>query len=364
MGSLSEEEYLALKASIAVRGVEIPLVVDGEGEVIDGHHRRRAVAELRAEGHEIGAPPEIVREDLETEAEKRDEAWRLNMQRRHLNRAQKRDVIAAKLRESPEWANNRIASLLGVDGATVNSVRVELEAASEIPKLERLVGKDGKEYPRLYTNSLAAQVRFAEERKRREIRRALIQPSGKARPDADIAEDLSVRESEVAEQRADLQERGTKPGDFAVERGTPEAEELRKRRLREWKEARERGEMRQEDAKEALERLWSLWDTLHLAHKNPKRRVTPDDMVAQYQEQRMDLDVMLGYDERCKERWQYDVRLIDLLAKWLERFAEGIRSEVEVRIRTEEKAAGERRNLEEIERLKQKWKDSGGFVEE
>src|SRR5215213_3963579 len=46
MGPLSEEEYAALKASIAMRGVEIPLVVDVEGEVIDGHHRRRAVAEL------------------------------------------------------------------------------------------------------------------------------------------------------------------------------------------------------------------------------------------------------------------------------------------------------------------------------
>lgn len=340
LGELAEEEFAALKASIAVRGVKIPLVVDGEGEVIDGHHRQRAVAELRAEGHEIGDPPEIVREDLETEAEARDEAWRLNMQRRHLNRAQKRDVIAAKLRETPEWANNRVAKLLGVDGATVDAVRVQLEAASEIPKLERLIGADLKSYPRLY------------------------QSSGKARPDEDIAEELSVRENEVAEQRADPQERGTELGDSIVERGTPEAEELRRRHRQERAEARERGELRHEDAKKALESLQSLWHTLRLDTKNPKRRVTADDVVVQYREQRIDPYVLLGYDERRNEMWQYDALSFALLAEWLERFADSLRSEVEVTIRTEEKAAGERRSLEEIERLKQKWKDSGGFVEE
>jgi len=172
MGPLSEEEYAALKASIAMRGVEIPLVVDVEGEVIDGHHRRRAVAELRTEGHEISDPPEIVREDLQTEAEKRDEAWRLNMQRRHLNQAQKRGVIAAKLRESPEWANNRIASLLGVDGNTVNAVCLEREATSEIPKLERLVGADGKERARSYTDSIP----ITQERAEGPVRWAGVQP--------------------------------------------------------------------------------------------------------------------------------------------------------------------------------------------
>jgi hypothetical protein len=89
----------------------------------------------------------VERSGLPTE-EKRDLAWRLNMQRRHLNRAQKHKAIRAKLKESPEWADNRIAKLLGVDGKTVRLARVMLEGRKEIAKLEKLVGADGKEYPR------------------------------------------------------------------------------------------------------------------------------------------------------------------------------------------------------------------------
>jgi hypothetical protein len=42
---------------------------------------------------------------------------------------------------------NRIAQALGVDDKTVATVRAGLIATSEIPKLEKLVGVDGKERP-------------------------------------------------------------------------------------------------------------------------------------------------------------------------------------------------------------------------
>jgi hypothetical protein len=70
------------------------------------------------------------------------------MLRRHLNQFQKRDAIAKKLRESPEWADNRIAQLLGVDHKTVRSVRTDLEIRKMLPRLEVLEGADGKRYPR------------------------------------------------------------------------------------------------------------------------------------------------------------------------------------------------------------------------
>jgi ParB-like chromosome segregation protein Spo0J len=144
---LSDEEYQALKEDMAENGMLVPVVQDTAGNIIDGHHRVRAYQELLAEGRAAGGFPTVERSGLTTE-EKRDLAWRLNMQRRHLNRAQKHEAIERKLKESPEWADNRIAKLLGVDGKTVRLARVMLEGRKEIAKLEKLVGADGKEYPR------------------------------------------------------------------------------------------------------------------------------------------------------------------------------------------------------------------------
>ena len=100
-----------------------------------------------AEGRAAGGFPTEERSSL-TEDDKRDLAWRLNMQRRHLSSEQKREAIERKLKESPEWAANRIAKLLGVDDKTVRTIRVILEGSKKIPKVKKVVGADGKEYPR------------------------------------------------------------------------------------------------------------------------------------------------------------------------------------------------------------------------
>jgi ParB/Sulfiredoxin domain len=154
MPPLSDEEFQALKADIAERGLMVPIIMDTYGTVVDGHHRKRALDELEAEGYDIHWLIRNIRNAwIEHTGErtvegKRDLAWRLNMQRRHLSREQKRQVVAAKLKESPEWTDTRIAHLLGVSDKTVRSVREEQEAVSEIPKLDTLIGADGKEYPR------------------------------------------------------------------------------------------------------------------------------------------------------------------------------------------------------------------------
>lgn len=143
-----DEVDQALLKSIRENGVQVPVVKDAEGAIIDGHERVRAWKHLKVFGHEVPPYPETIRDDLTTDAEKRDLAWRLNMQRRHLNQAQRREVIAAKLKESPGWTDNRIAELLAVDDKTVRSVRTSLEARKELARFEYLEGSDGKRYPR------------------------------------------------------------------------------------------------------------------------------------------------------------------------------------------------------------------------
>ncbi|MCZ6763731.1 MAG: ParB N-terminal domain-containing protein, partial [Alphaproteobacteria bacterium] len=135
------EQFEALKADIAERGVLVPIDVDEEGHILDGHHRYRACTELG-----ITDFPTIVRPNM-SEEDRRIFARKNNMLRRHLDRKQVRVLIADQLRDTPKWANNRIAQMMGVDSKTVKTVRSQLEATSEIPKLDKLIGADGKERP-------------------------------------------------------------------------------------------------------------------------------------------------------------------------------------------------------------------------
>lgn len=134
---LTEEEYDSLRESILEQGVLVPIEVDEDGNIIDGHHRAKICREL-----DIDFPTNI-RGGL-TDQEKRSLARTLNTQRRHMSQAQKRMVIADELRENPSQSNNAIAKRLGVSDSTVGLVRAELgdEVASEWRE-----GADGKVYP-------------------------------------------------------------------------------------------------------------------------------------------------------------------------------------------------------------------------
>ena len=72
-------------------------------------------------------------------------AWVIsaNIRRRHLNQAQKREMLGKLLKVDPSKSNRSIAKAAGVDDKTVGSVRAELEADAEIPHLEKTVGADG-----------------------------------------------------------------------------------------------------------------------------------------------------------------------------------------------------------------------------
>lgn len=138
---LSAEDFAALRADIAARGVLVPVEYDEDGNILDGHHRVRACEELG-----LTDWPRFIRKGL-SEADKRVHARQLNLARRHLNRDQKRDLIAAQLRETPEKSNRQVAEGLGVDDKTVGTVRRDMEAGAEIPHHAVRVGKDGVTQP-------------------------------------------------------------------------------------------------------------------------------------------------------------------------------------------------------------------------
>ena len=140
---LPPEQHEALHGNIALHGVLVPILVDGEGPVrliIDGNLRHSIAAEL---GYDC---PEVVKDGL-SDQEKRTLARALNLARRQLDQAGKRMIIADQLRETPGRSNRWVGKALGVHHATVASVRSDLEGTGQIIQLGRTVGADGKARP-------------------------------------------------------------------------------------------------------------------------------------------------------------------------------------------------------------------------
>jgi hypothetical protein len=140
---LTPEQYEGLRDSIAVQGVLVPILVDGDGPVrriIDGNHRKQIADELGVEC------PEIVRRGL-TENDLRAMARALNLARRQLDQVQKRMIIADQLRETPRRSNRWVARQLGVHHATVASVRSTMEGTGQIIQCETRLGSDNRVQP-------------------------------------------------------------------------------------------------------------------------------------------------------------------------------------------------------------------------
>lgn len=108
---LSDEEYDALKNDIAENGVRVPIDVDENGTILDGHHRAWITADLG-----IDCPRRTVA-GL-SEEEKRTHAVAVNVHRRSLTREQRREVVA-RLR-ADGLTQQRISQLTGIPQPTVS----------------------------------------------------------------------------------------------------------------------------------------------------------------------------------------------------------------------------------------------------
>ncbi|MGH7274017.1 MAG: ParB N-terminal domain-containing protein [Nitrospiria bacterium] len=141
---LTDAEYTELRQGIIERGIDVPVVIDEQNNVvIDGHNRLRIAAELG-----ITAIPFDIRPGLSDE-DKAVLAWDLNWQRRQGLKKEQRPPITVALRQNG-MTLEAIADKLGVDERTI---RRDLEAASAIAEAglpTHTIGKDGKQYPTAY----------------------------------------------------------------------------------------------------------------------------------------------------------------------------------------------------------------------
>jgi hypothetical protein len=153
---LTPAEYSSLKDSIREYGVIDPIITDERGEIINGHHRQRIYYELLSEGITLPTLTKTAKHGL-TEEQKIQLAYELNATGRQLSaeevvevrgRAGRRKAVEISLKQSPHMADNWHAQQTGVSDKTIRGIREQMETASEIPKLDKFTGADGKTYPR------------------------------------------------------------------------------------------------------------------------------------------------------------------------------------------------------------------------
>jgi ParB-like chromosome segregation protein Spo0J len=113
MADLDPDEYDALVLDIERRGQVYPIIVDQDGEIIDGHQRSRACAALG-----IGSNTMVI--EVANQAERDLLAIALNVHRRHLSSSQRRQYILRLAQTGlPQVA---IARAVGVQQPQVSKV--------------------------------------------------------------------------------------------------------------------------------------------------------------------------------------------------------------------------------------------------
>jgi ParB-like chromosome segregation protein Spo0J len=137
---LSPDEYKSLEESVLAHGILVPIIVDEDGVVIDGHHRQKIARE-----HDVPCPREVKAGFTDTE--KRTMVLSLNIDRRHLTREQRRGLVAESIKKDPQLSDREHGRRTGVDHKTAGKVRDALESTGEIPQSGSRVSADGRVRP-------------------------------------------------------------------------------------------------------------------------------------------------------------------------------------------------------------------------
>lgn len=120
MPDMTDEKFEALKRSIEENGFDEsqPIVLDADGNVVDGHHRERAADAAGVE------PVYVTDEDATAE-----DAYRRNLARRNLTGGEMREAVKRYLERhfDGERTQAEVASELGVSEGTVSNACKELK---------------------------------------------------------------------------------------------------------------------------------------------------------------------------------------------------------------------------------------------
>lgn len=137
----TKDEREALKRSIEAVGLQSSVVVDAQGNIIDGHERRDICNELGIDWLKCAD----VRGNF-TEADAKALHVELNLFRKsvHLTRTKRNELIEVYLIAHSHLSNSQIAKLFGVDTSTVNRRRKSLTTAGRLKPQESTLGRDGK----------------------------------------------------------------------------------------------------------------------------------------------------------------------------------------------------------------------------
>lgn len=181
---LNSSERKALEESIAEDGILEPIKALPDGRIIDGHNRYAIAGDT--------ARVEVIDRDDDDAFRL---AMRLNVARRHMTAAERREAIKATIRDEPETSNVEVAEHFGVAPNTVDNLRsqnCDLETDSEPMQAngnasdrDHYVTRDGtvKSMPKRSTPEDRAQARAMR---------------AQGMPTLDIAQALGFSESAVA----------------------------------------------------------------------------------------------------------------------------------------------------------------------
>jgi DNA (cytosine-5)-methyltransferase 1 len=152
MPELEGDEYDRLKDDIEANGIEYPIIVDGSGEIIDGHHRYEAWCDLGRDPDEI--PTRVVDQ---SDTDNYHRAYRANLLRRDLTDGTKRQVVKQYLLEHSdrvaEDTQEAIASDLGVGRPTVTRAIDELPEDVKRVQVNELSTEEKREQVREYVEA-------------------------------------------------------------------------------------------------------------------------------------------------------------------------------------------------------------------
>jgi DNA modification methylase len=149
---LSKTEFEALKNSISNKGLHLPIIVNQDNAILDGHNRLKICQEL-------GIEPKFEIKEFSEQSQEKEFVIEINLKRRHLNSFQIAELEYKMEEIYKERAKQRSLSNLKNVNKEINlstapndaiDVNKEKEAEEEIGKVSEIIAKKTGLSPRTY----------------------------------------------------------------------------------------------------------------------------------------------------------------------------------------------------------------------